>query len=327
MRCLALAQCWSDEVGPVTFLGNYSPSLVQRLTAEGFMNGAVPPSLLPAEESDWLTRELPLGGYLVVDGYEFSADYLASIADGERRVLFLDDNRHLDRYDVDVLVNQNSYAPSIDYGPEVGQVLLGPTYSLFRRSLRHAAATSGKANASVERVLVTFGGADPAHVTLPVLEALGGLKSCAAHFDVVVGPLNSQRTEIEAFCRSAGSRFQVHVDPDMASLLSRAQLAVSACGTSALELALFGLPSVTLAIADNQVAAGRALHASAATHWLGPSAQVDPGDLCDALLELMTNTAYRERMARSAAALVDGRGVTRVVAALRSLSLTPLPNR
>lgn len=315
-RCLALAQCWRDEVGPVTFLGSLPELLRSRLLPEEIEFVDLSRAFPHPSDLQTLLSILPASSMVVVDGYHFDEDYLAGLRSGGHGVTFIDDNRHLDRYDVDILLNQNIHAHELGYGAESSVRLLGPEYALLRREFRRAARRPRVIPDVARNLLVTFGGADPENYTLEVLSAIREVAIEGLACRVVVGPLNAHRPLLEEFCALAGARFQLLDDPDMPEMLHWADLAISASGTSSMEVALMGLPSLMVAIAENQVAAGEALAARGVALWLGEKGEVAGSDLRDSLFELAHTRDQRERMTEAAQGWIDDKGPARVVEAL-----------
>jgi len=116
MRCLALAQAWQDAGGHVVFVTNdLSSAREQRLLAEqvevvkfnGPPGGAQDASQLEklscAHHADWV----------VVDGYQFDAEYQRKVKDAGLKLLFIDDNGHATHYLADLVLNENSMPAKI----------------------------------------------------------------------------------------------------------------------------------------------------------------------------------------------------------------------
>ena len=139
MRCLALAQAWQDAGGRAVFaMADVTPAIHERLTAESSGVLTLSASAGSAEDSKQ-TIELAQAQnakWLVVDGYQFDAEYYQrSMKAANFKLLFLDDFGHAKHYSADVVLNQNVSAQQGLYSDcEVHtRVLLGPKYALLRR--------------------------------------------------------------------------------------------------------------------------------------------------------------------------------------------------
>jgi RimJ/RimL family protein N-acetyltransferase len=114
----------------------------------------------------------------------------------------------------------------------------------------------------------------------------------------------------------------MHVDShDLDQLLGEADLALGAAGVSALERACIGLPSLLTVVADNQSASAAALANEGAALLLGAAGSVSAARLRQAVQGVRACPDLLQRMSARGLALVDGRGATRVAAALASLRL------
>lgn len=149
--------------------------------------------------------------------------------------------------DVDVVVNYSlgfsvrDYAALIETG---GTALVGPSFAPLRPEFASAGFEVGD---EVRRVLVTSGSTNPARVLEKTAQTVLRILP-DAHLDVVVG-MNA--TFDDDACRT--SRVTLHDNPSrMASLMSAADLAVSAAGTTVYELIAVGTPSIVFPLVDNQ---------------------------------------------------------------------------
>ena len=139
MRCLALAQAWQDAGDQAVFVSSsLPPALDSRLRDEQI--GVHPLSAAVGTAADaraTADRARALGArWIVVDGYQFGADYQRALKDASFRLLVIDDYGHAGHYCAELVLNQNLDAPESLYrsrGPST-QLLLGCRYALLRRS-------------------------------------------------------------------------------------------------------------------------------------------------------------------------------------------------
>jgi UDP-2,4-diacetamido-2,4,6-trideoxy-beta-L-altropyranose hydrolase len=178
MRCLALAQAWQSVGGQVELAAAaITPALKARVIAEGieFVSiKALAGSAADMSETTELARRKQVD-LVVIDGYQFDAHYQQGLKSAGRQVLCIDDYGHANYYAVDWVLNQNLYAPKIDYcwRADYTRLLLGTDYALLRREFWGRQAGQRATAPVAGRVLVTLGGSDPANVTLKVVQALG----------------------------------------------------------------------------------------------------------------------------------------------------------
>ncbi|MGQ9755923.1 MAG: UDP-2,4-diacetamido-2,4,6-trideoxy-beta-L-altropyranose hydrolase, partial [Desulfotomaculales bacterium] len=176
MRCLALAQAWQDHGGKVVFItACNSPFLKQRLRNEGF--DVVGLQYVHPDPADLKTTMNVLavhpGAWLVLDGYHFDFTYQRLVKEAGHQLLVIDDMAHLDRYNADIVLNQNIHAHNLHYFCEpYTRLLLGTKYVLLRREFWSWRNYKREVPEVAKKVLVTMGGSDPGNVTLKVIRAL-----------------------------------------------------------------------------------------------------------------------------------------------------------
>jgi len=330
MRCLAIAQTWQAEGGTVHVIGQMTSGLEERLETEG---GAVQEvDSTPGCESDALeTAQMARergATWCVIDGYHFDGLYQRRLREEGVRVLVLDDYGHADRYEADLVVNQNIDAEASLYRnrAEHTDLLLGPRFALLRGEFWPWRESRRSLQSEAHRVLVTLGGADPENCTEKVVDALGQLEREGLQCTVVVGGSNPHTSSI----RTAAERADVSIDlrsnvSNMAALMAEHDIAASAGGSTCWELAFMGIPNVILVLADNQRGIAEGLDDEGTALNLGWHEEVDRGDLARAIDTLLSNDDRRIEMAKTAMRLVDGCGSDRVVSQMNGrLFLRPV---
>jgi spore coat polysaccharide biosynthesis predicted glycosyltransferase SpsG len=169
---------------------------------------------------------------------------------------------------------------------------------------------------TVERLLVSFGGADPTRETEKVLNALLADDLRVLRADIVLGAANPRGESIGAVAQKLAAA-TLHVEAEnMSALLDRADLAVGAAGVSALERCVKGVPSLLVVVATNQIRIAQALASRGAAVLLGRSEEVSSADIADALRELLARPTRLAALSQAAAAVCDGSGVRRVADAM-----------
>jgi len=175
-----------------------------------------------------------------------------------------------------------------------------------RRSIGVASAEDRR-----PRVLLCFGGSDPARVTERLVPALAG--SLDAEVEAVVGASYAGPTD--------GWPVPVQRDPsDLVERLAAADLAVLGAGTMKFEAACLARPMVLLAVADDQLPVGPAFAATGAARFLGDGRRVDPTALAEAVAALLADRPALADMGATAARVVDGEGADRIAIAVERMA-------
>jgi len=317
MRCLALAQAWQDAGGPVLFLAALIPSqLAARLQRENVAFIQLNAARGSAEDAAETTRIAQERGaaWVVLDGYSFDAAYAAVLRSAGLRLLAIDDMAHLDRYPVDVLLNQNLSADAALYAGKVGPetaLLLGPRYSVLRREFRLATPRTPRSGRSNLRVLVSFGGGDAENFTSTVLRNLAASNQRALEVVALAGAANPHVSGLKQLAGTLPFHCELRVnESNVASVMAWADGAITAAGSTVWELAAMQLPALIGAHEENQLAGLAALQAV-------PFFRACPVEglfLCDLAAELSELAG-----AGGVATGFDAQGSGRVVATLKSV--------
>ncbi len=316
MRCLAIAQTWLRTGGTVHFACRDLPDpLRDRLVRVGC--SVQPTTAKPGSEADAkalseIARSLA-ADWIIVDGYAFGVEFQQQVLATSGRLLVVRDDDGPTHVRANTILNTNVFAQREFYSVEsASELLIGPSYALLRDEFRDAARCQSDVAPQVRRVLVTFGGADPNDMTSRALAALDSLNDPELHVDVVVGSCSTRQS------LPSGSKYRMQVRwrqnvSNMASLMSRADIAVTAGGSTCFELAAVGVPMFIVAIADNQLPVAESLGRLGAAVYLGQQADLRDPELANEIQELFHAADRRRAIAETAKRLVDGRGTNRVV--------------
>lgn len=333
MRCLTLADMLASRGATATFVAaSMLPSLAERITGGGHRFRHIAPVASATNDADWDSRTFPPeaqsrdaqatllaagpADLIVVDHYRLDADW--EQAARPCQLLVIDDlaNR---RHDCDVLLDQtfgvfpHRYASLVDADCTL---LAGAAFALLRpefAAARPATLRRRRGAEKIDRILVSLGSTDVDGITGKVVSALfsAGI-DCA--MDVVV-PASAASLSMLRTHAATNPRLSIHVESSaMADLMTRADLAIGAAGTTSWERCCLGLPTITLVLADNQRQVAEQLAtAQAAIVAAGPE-----GAAAHALA-LVRDPAPLAFMIAACAAIVDGKGADRVVEALVGL--------
>ncbi|MCH8479279.1 MAG: UDP-2,4-diacetamido-2,4,6-trideoxy-beta-L-altropyranose hydrolase [Wenzhouxiangella sp.] len=255
----------------------------------------------------------------VVDLYAVDSRWESQMRAAVDQILVIDDlaNRG---HDCDLLIDQNYFPDAIArYRPLVGEstpVLAGPRYALLARGYAEARAEMPELPSQVRRVLVYYGGVDASNETARALRVLGAARYHELQIDVVVGPNNPNRDEIERLAARHPAMTVHGPQNDLVDLMLAADLTLGAGGATTWERCALGLPSIVTSVAANQEPYNRLLQADGIITYLGDSADVTDDILRATLDEVIHSPEQLNEMAASAWRLVDGLGTNRVAEAM-----------
>ena len=253
---------------------------------------------------------------VVVDDYGADAVAEARLRGGARVLMAIDDLA--DRSHAAELVLDPGYGRSAaDYAALVTEgtlVLSGADFALVRPAFVAARGRVPPLRDTVDRVFVSFGLSDVDGVCGRAVAALRPVLP-GARFDIALGSgaesLPSLRT---AAADDPG--LVLHIDaPDVAELMLAADIGVGAGGSATWERCCLGLPSVVVALVDNQRPTVRALAGDGVVLATDLANAGWEADLRAAVLRL-ADVGLRRALRTASMTVCDGRGAHRAADAL-----------
>jgi UDP-2,4-diacetamido-2,4,6-trideoxy-beta-L-altropyranose hydrolase len=325
MRCLALADALHDSGAVCRFFclaeeGN----LLGEIRARG--HEVVSVDAMQADDgAEWVTTGIEnwRPHWLVVDHYALDARWESRMAASTDHIVVIDDLVNRD-HACALLVDQTFGRDAMAYRSRVPghcRVLAGAEYALLRPAfaLLRQESLALRRTPSLHHILVSVGGVDADDAAGRVLHALA---SVVLPSDLTISvALTSAAPHLLALRARAARmphRTKIVVDaPDMPRLLMSADLAIGAGGTSSWERCCLGIPTIVLALVENQRGVAKALHDAGAALWIEDMAALDTR--LSAALRDLASPAALSAMSLFASQVTDGRGAARVIAAMEAI--------
>lgn len=244
-RCSAYAAAWQAQGGTVHWV----------VDGDEFARDC-----LKDQEVSWTRWQHhdipPRQAVAIVDSYSASLTPLKSIATGFVRVIYLDDTERLP-YPAGLVIHASPGAPDPQPGTATWQ--WGPSWQPLRPPFWSVPPRT-EVSARIERILIIMGGTDIRDLTPRLVAWLHG-----QYPDIELEVVTAEPDLRLSHCH------QHHgLDAEqMAELMSRCDLAISAAGQVSYELARCSLPGILIGVADNQ--------AEQLAGWCGPDGFVSGG--------------------------------------------------
>jgi UDP-2,4-diacetamido-2,4,6-trideoxy-beta-L-altropyranose hydrolase len=309
MRTLAIArECYRRDI-PVCFVlaDTKSAELMKKLCANGenyqieVLNSRYddPESELTAF-TQFLMDEKPIS--VLIDSYYVTETYLTELTK-HARTFYLDDIKSFD-YPVDVVINYSIDAeyPSERY-QEAKKYITGPTYTPLREQFRNI---NYEVRENISDILITTGGTDEAGMTEKIIEAALATLSESVTLNVVIGIMNRHRDHLHKLAITNKHIVIYENYSDMAKLMQKCDLAISAAGSTICELCAVGVPTICFTIADNQLPNAIGLSAKEAVIY------ADDMQFPKHIQKLASDYPYRRRLSANMRNLIDGYGAVRI---------------
>lgn len=271
---------------------------------------------------------------LLIDSYNVTERYLRELSK-YAYIAYIDDLRQLD-FEYDLLINYDyvnkenilSYEESYS---KAKRKLLGLAYTPLREQFAldkepdpkleaYNSKTPGipEKGSPVKNILIASGGSDPEHALLRIVEDIMDIPNL--HIHLLVGKLCTDRDKLLELAKE-NQRIAVHENvTDMAGLLTRMDMAVSAAGTTLYELCACSVPTISYSFADNQIPGAVAFDRAGVIPYAGDLRKDSRGPLVD-IRKYITSLDAERALAQASAmhSLIDGHGSERIAKELISI--------
>lgn len=254
----------------------------------------------------------------LVDSYYVDNSYLQGLSKYGR--IFLLDDMGKRPYPVDGVINYNAFARAEYYEKlYCGQDTVcyaGSRYVPVRSQFLNRAYSVRE---RVKEVLITTGGGDSENIAGEVLRSIW---NPAWQYHVVVGRFSPHFASWKSR-EQENPQLQVHHDvKDMASLMCRCDLAVTAGGTTIYELAAIGVPFLCFSYAENQEALTEYIGREQIAGYCGAyhlDKEGTLGRMKELAAAVSADSGLRRRMYEKEKEMIDGKGAGRIARILAGL--------
>ncbi len=196
---------------------------------------------------------------IIVDTYYVTEKYL-EVLHKICKTIYIDDLYALNEYSVDILINYNIYGTDLDYVSrclQTTQILLGPKYVPLRKEFQNIKPIFRE---NVKNIFISTGGADKFNIAGKLLEAVVEKSYLEEYklfndvnYHVISGKLNANLPKLLKISNKH-KNIIIHKNvSNMAEIMTKCDIAVSACGSTMYELCACGLPIIAYSFADNQL--------------------------------------------------------------------------
>jgi UDP-2,4-diacetamido-2,4,6-trideoxy-beta-L-altropyranose hydrolase len=253
IRCLSLAEMAEWDITPVFIVRDCPEQLIIEIK-KTFDFIQLPKAINLQEEPDFFAEKLMNpGDIIIIDGYNFSAEYQQNLRIKGFKTVYIDD-LHEGIQVSDFVIN---HAPNVDaslYKKNADtSLLLGLEYLILRKEFRQISELKTKKINQVNDLVICFGGADPSNLTLKALKAFitTGLQ---INLHIITGSSYLFKQELINEV-NMDNRIQLYENLDagkMAHLLYKVQAVICPASTISLEALTSGNLLITGLTAPNQ---------------------------------------------------------------------------
>ena len=324
MRCRAFAQAWARQGGHSIFvMADPSPIILKRLVSENIQVELLDS---PADEIKYIDKigDQNSAEWLIIDGYQFGAEYIQALKERRWKILLIDDGIPLPYYPVDIILNQSQYANESIYADKTdAKLLIGTQYAVVQeeffltRSWRRDFPNIGS------KLLITFGGADPNNNTMGIINSIienrPGLLS-EIDIRIIIAGTNKQKPSIENLVKYL-ENIQVFSDvQNMADHIRWCDIAVSSAGYTVLEASLYQTPMILIPNSNNEKQLASKMNEIGASIVFMDLQEPNCHLIVNLICKLLKDENKRKQLGKAPGRLVDGNGTSRVIDEMLNLS-------
>lgn len=250
---------------------------------------------------------------LLIDSYMVTEEYLSALS-SQTKVAYIDDLNAF-HYPVDILICYANYWRKFGYEERYDntKLLLGSQYTPLRKVFCDCSSKTISSN--TENLLLMSGGTDNFHILEGLLQVIE--KNKYRNIDVICGRYN---TDYEKLCRQYEEYRNIHFHKavnNIESYMKKADIAISAGGTTLYELCACGTPTISYSFADNQLDNVEQFQKDELIDYAGDVRKTNIFENVKKLLNHYTqNYDLRKGRSRKMQQLIDGNGASRIVGEL-----------
>jgi UDP-2,4-diacetamido-2,4,6-trideoxy-beta-L-altropyranose hydrolase len=195
-------------------------------------------------------------------------------------------------------------------------ILLGPSYFVFRDEIIEVSQIPRTINEQPRNMLIVVGGSDEMEFTIKIVNAIQLLSRPPLKLHIVIGPGYSEKIRLELknlLSNYNGEYIFLNHTSNLGKAMFDCDLAITGDGLIKYETAVTGTPSIMLSRYDSEHELDRQFAQAGSTLHVGDGSLISVETLSMAINELLDNPDLRTRMSRQGKAMLDGRGIERIL--------------
>lgn len=253
IRCLSLAEMAEWDSTPI-FITRDCPEQLEIEIKKFCEFIKIPDNINEREEPDFFAKKwMNPGDLIILDGYNFSTDYLQRLRSNGLKTIYIDD-LYQGTQVADIVINHAPHVNASLYKKNANtSLLLGTEYLILRKQFRQIAELEAKKIKQVNDLVICFGGADPNNLTLKALKACFA-SDLKMNIHVIMGSSYMYKEELIHEVNSDNRvKFYENLNAEeMVKLLYKVQAVICPASTISLEALVCGNLLITGLTAPNQ---------------------------------------------------------------------------
>jgi UDP-2,4-diacetamido-2,4,6-trideoxy-beta-L-altropyranose hydrolase len=308
-RCINLAYALKVLGIQIIFISYDDEETIRRLEFTGFkyhlIKSKINDQKFINEELSKISKYKEEAEVVIVDSYKVSNKYFNDIRKLFQTIIYLDD-LGLD-FDVDMVINPSCKFKSRDYIAPI--TLCGLDYLILNDEYKLGRIQPIK----TKSMLMTFGGIDHYDLTsrlIPLIESIDN----KIKINLVIGPYYDNLNQIKVAMNKSKSNIKLYKGvKNLRPIMLQSDIAITAGGMSVYELTALSIPTIGIALWNNQKSNIECLAQQGAIIPLYYSEGKEFEELIfESLKKLILDVSLQKKMSAISRSIVDGNGASRI---------------
>lgn len=257
MRCLSIAEAAAEDGEEITIISadDYPTEMVK---ARGYNHIVLGTDWTKMNEEISIMKKIIVDydiKVILVDSYQVTEEYLREL-NTVTKVFYIDDLNQCKHF-VTGLINYACYAEDMTYTVEGVKYFKGCEFAPLRKMFRKC--DKRKANDKPQKLMIMSGGTDPCDMLGRTITVIRDNIPCKyAEITLICGRYYTNIDRLKTIVSAGGNEFEARINilssvDNMLDYLEEADIVISAGGTTMYEVCAVGVPTISFAIADNQL--------------------------------------------------------------------------
>lgn len=255
---------------------------------------------------------------LITDSYDVNPEYFIRLKPYFDLTGYVDDVNRC-KMDVDLIINQNMYAPNMNYSNNINgntKLFLGTTFCMLRKEFRET-YNKKEIRKKVKHILLTLGGMDKDFNTVKILNQIAG---CSQTIHVVIGKAFQESIKVELKqIAEKNQNIILYENANMSELMIECDIAIAACGSTLYELCAMRVPTIGIVVAENQELLADTMKGQGVIIEAINSDELANCNIKALLVEAIQNEKLRMLIIEKQQNLVNVNGVSKLVQEVKKL--------
>jgi len=312
-RCITVAEELRKRGHKPYFIINSNKSSISRIQKK-FEFKTIPKSV-NYEKDPKLIKEIMQAiksRIVIIDMREFSEKISKKLMSTEIFTILFDDAWCKKAY-ADVIINGTGIKQYHRYSKinKKSKIFSGLNYWIANKEFRkHKKRYTEIKNKKQYKILISMGGSDPNELSRFIFRSIIDLENI--NIKVIIGPFTKKKYKLIKEIQNEQKASIVLSPIKIWKEFQKADVVISNGGSTLHELAIQGIPALTIAVFEHQNPYTKFFASKCFCINLGWWEKITPKKIQSSLLKLLEEKNHRQRMSKAGQKLLDGYGLTRV---------------